>query len=162
MYHFKLKEFKCQKLNVSKQPSITLLCETKPWQMLERRDALLIKSGRNSYTQHVPCPTVMTIWNNWGHTMWQCRGNITPTAFPLQRLSRQAQVLLNDHHISIYELHYGKGGKTTCIWTLHIFFLRPQISWSSIKMLAVVMKRSFVCWTNARILNLMEFHNCYL
>lgn len=30
MYHFKLNEFKCQWLNMSKQPSITLLCETKP------------------------------------------------------------------------------------------------------------------------------------
>lgn len=73
----KSKEFKCQLLNMPKQPSVTLVWETKSWQMLGAADALLIKSGRNTYAQHVPCQTVMTIWNNWGHTMWQCRGKIT-------------------------------------------------------------------------------------
>lgn len=47
--------------------------------MLRTRDALLIKSGRNSYTQHMQRQTVMTIWNNWGHTMWQGWGHITLT-----------------------------------------------------------------------------------
>lgn len=83
---------------MSKQQSINLRHETKVHQMLGIRDALLIKSGRNSYTQHAPCKTAMTIWNNCGHTVDSTGTTLPQTAFPLHWLSREALVFLNDHH----------------------------------------------------------------
>lgn len=102
---------------MSNQRIIILLYETITWQMLGPRDALFIKSGRNSYTQHVPCQTVMTIWNNWGHTLWQCWGNITP--YP--PLPFNCWVLLNDHNNTVHNFHCRNGGKKK-----HLFIIQQH------------------------------------